>query len=151
MKSLYYVATAARVYRDAIDRLSEDPTDIDPRWRQELEKVSHRPYDSGFLLGTDDAKVHPGDTHYIRTHDFVGFVCRDEQGLWVAGRNRFMLGDEVELVGPQMRQEKFIATDICNFSGKPLPAGQPNSQLRMPLPNWAEAGDLIRLKRPETS
>lgn len=149
MKSLYYVATAARVYRDAIDRLSADPTDIDPGWREELEKVSHRPYDTGFLLGTDDAKIHPRDTHYIRTHDFVGFVRRDDNGLWVEGRNRFLLGDELELIGPQMRQEKFLAAQICNFAGEALPAGQPNYQLRMQLPAWAEAGDLIRRKRPE--
>ncbi len=149
MKSLYYVATTARIYRDAIDRLSVDPTDIDPYWREELEKVSHRPYDSGFLLGSDDAKVHPSDTHYIRTHDFVGFVRSDEKGLWVEGRNRFLLGDELELLGPQMRQEKFIAEKIFNFAGEELPAGQPNYQLRMMLPDWAEEGDLIRRKRPE--
>lgn len=149
MKSLYYVATAARIYRDAIDRLWEDPSDIDPRWREELEKVSHRPYDTGFLLGTDDAKIHPSDTHYIRTHDFVGFVRSDENGLWVEGRNRFLLGDELELIGPQMRQEKFIAADIRTLSGEELAAGNPNYQLRMPLPAWAEDGDLIRRQRPE--
>ncbi len=148
MKSLYYVATAARVYRDAIDRLCADPADSDPRWREELEKVSHRPYDSGFLLGSDDAKIHPSDTHYIRTHDFVGFVRRDAQGLWVEGRNRFLRGDEVELIGPQMRQEKFIVREIFNFAGEPLPAGQPNYQLRLQLPGWAEEGDLLRRKRP---
>jgi len=149
MKSLYYVATAARVYRDAIDRLTADPTDIDPRWREELEKVSHRPYDSGFLLDGEEAKVHPADTHYIRTHDFVGLVRCDDQGLWVEGRNRFLLGDELELIGPQMRQEKFRAEQITDFAGEPLPAGQPNSRLRMPLPIWAETGDLLRRKRPE--
>ncbi len=147
MKSLYYVATAARVYRDAIDRLWIDPTDIDPRWREELEKVSHRPYDTGFLFGHEDAKIHAADTHYIRTHDFVGFVRRDETGLWVEGRNRFLLGDEVELIGPQMRQQKFHVDRIQNFSGEDLPAGQPNSQLRLQLPDWAEEGDLLRLKR----
>ena len=147
MKSLYYVATTARVYRDAIDRLWADPTDSEPRWREELEKVSHRPYDTGFLFGNDDAKIHADDTHYIRTHDFVGFVQRDEAGLWVAGKNRFRVGDEVELIGPQMRQARFTVDEIADFEGNILPAGQPNSQLRMKLPDWAEAGDLLRLKR----
>ena len=149
MKSLYYVATAARVYRDAIDRLWADPTDSDPRWREELEKVSHRPYDTGFLFGNDDAKIHAEDTHYIRTHDFVGFVQRDDTGLWVAGKNRFRIGDEVELIGPQMRQHKFRVDEIYDFAGNMLPAGQPNSQLRIKLPDWAEAGDLLRLERAE--
>ncbi len=147
MKTLYYVATTARVYRDAIDRLWNDPTDVDPRWREELEKVSHRPYDTGFLFGNEDAKIHSADTHYIRTHDFVGFVHRDGDGLWVAGRNRFFVGDEVELIGPQMCQVKFKVEGLTDFSGTSLEAGHPNSKLRMQLPDWAEEGDLLRLKR----
>ncbi len=147
MKSLYYVATTARIYRDAIDRLWADPTDIDPLWSEELEKVSHRPYDTGFLFGHDDAKIHSADTHYVRTHDFVGFVRRDDDGLWVEGRNRFLLGDEIELIGPGMRQQKIKINEIKNLSGELLPAGQPNSQLRLQLPDWAEEGDLLRLER----
>jgi len=147
MKSLYYLATTARVYRDAIDRLDADPADIDPLWREELEKVSHRPYDTGFLFGHADAKIHATDTHYIRTHDFVGFVRRDANGLWVEGRNRFLLGDEIELIGPEMRQQKIRVDEIKNLAGDLLPAGQPNSQLRLQLPDWAEAGDLLRLER----
>lgn len=149
MKSLYYVATTARVYRDAIDRLWENPGDLDPRWREELEKVSHRPYDTGFLFGMDDAKIHHHDTHYIRTHDFVGFVRHDpERGLWVEGRNRFLLGDELELIGPKMRQQRFRVDRIQTCAGEPVPAGQPNSELFLDLPDWAQAGDLIRRKRP---
>ena len=149
MKSLYYVATVARVYRDAIDRLMQDPDDIDPRWRAELETISHRPYDTGFLFGRGDAKVHSEDARYLTSHDFVGLVRRDADGLWVEGRNRFLLGDEIELIGPQMRQEVFKAVDIRSVDGKALPAGQPNAQLRMPLPGWAGEGDLLRLKRSD--
>ncbi len=85
----------------------------------------------------------------IRTHDFVGFVRKDDQGLWVEGRNRFLLGDEVELIGPQMQQQKFRVDEIQSLTGELLPAGQPNSQLRLQLPDWAEEGDLLRLKRAE--
>lgn len=150
MKSLYYVATTARVYRDAIDRLWADPDDYDPAWLDELEKVSHRPYDTGFFYGDDDAKIHAQDTHYIRTHDFVGFVRRNEMdGLWVEGRNRFLTGDTVELIGPRMRQQKFQVDEIRTIDGKIVPAGQPNSKLKLELPDWADEGDLIRRKRPE--
>jgi putative protease len=150
MKSLYYVATTARVYRDAIDRLSQDPSAHDPRWREELEKVSHRPYGTGFLLDREDAKIHARDTHYVRTHDFVGLVRRDEErGLWVAGRNRFHCGDELELIGPQMRQQRFRVDEILTCAGASVAAGQPNSELKLALPDWAEAGDLIRRRRLE--
>ncbi len=147
MKSLYYVATVARVYRDAIDRLWNDPDDTDPSWREELEKVSHRPYDTGFLFGNEDAKIHATDTHYIRTHDYVGFVREDEKGLWVEGKNRFLLGDEIELIGPKLRQQKIQVDEIQSLTGELLPAGQPNSKLRLKLPDWAEAGDMLRLEK----
>lgn len=150
MKSIYYVAATARIYRNAIDRLWDDPKDIDPLWREELEKVSHRPYDTGFLFGNDDAKIHSQDTHYIRTHDFVGFVRRNHDGqLWVEGRNRFFPGDELELIGPQMHQETFQVEEIKTCSGEIVPAGQPNSELLLQLPDWADEGDLIRRRRLE--
>lgn len=150
MKSLYYVATVARVYRDAIDRLWENPDDVDPLWRSELEKVSHRPYDTGFFYGDEDAKIHASDTHYIRTHDFVGFVRRNELGqLWVEGRNRFFTGDVVELIGPGMRQQEFSVGEIMTTAGEVVPAGHPNFKLVIDLPEWAEEGDLIRRERPE--
>jgi len=150
MKSLYYVATTARVYRDAIDRLWENPEDYDPSWLSELEKVSHRPYDTGFFYGDDDAKINSADTHYIRTHDFVGFVRRDEEhGLWVEGRNRFLVGDTIELIGPEMRQQEFQVNEIKTCAGEVVPAGQPNSKLKIDLPDWAEEGDLIRRERPD--
>jgi len=149
MKSLYYVATTARIYRAAIDRLSVDPTDVDPLWRSELEKVSHRPYTTGLLLGDEGAAIHAADTHYVRTHDFVGFVRRDDSGVWVAGRNRFFAGDTLELIGPQMRQQAFVAERITDRHGQPLAAGQPNSELLLDLPQWAEEGDLIRRERSQ--
>ena len=149
MKSLYYVATTARIYRDAIDRLSVDPTDVDPLWRRELEKVSHRPYTTGLLLGDEGSAIHATDTHYVRTHDFVGFVRRDEKGLWIAGRNRFFAGDTLELIGPQMRQQAFVAERITDRDDQPLAAGQPNSELLLDLPQWAEEGDLIRRERSQ--
>ena len=46
-----------------------------------------------------------------------------------------------------MRQQKIRIDEIRNLSGDLLPAGQPNSQLRLQLPNWAEEGDLLRLER----
>lgn len=154
MKSLYYVATTARVYRDAIDRLWENPEDFDPQWIDELEKVSHRPYDTGFFYeerDQSDARIHASDTHYIRSHDFVGFVRRDQLGeLWVEGRNRFFNGEMLELIGPQMRQQEFRVEHLMTTAGEEVDAGHANSKLRFKLPDWAEEGDMLRRERPES-
>ncbi len=48
-----------------------------------------------------------------------------------------------------MRQQIFVAERISDRDGQPLPAGQPNSELLLDLPAWAEEGDLIRRERPQ--
>jgi putative protease len=148
MKTLYYLAAVTRVYREALDRFLADPVGyrFDPAWRDELDKVSHRPYDTGFLFGGQDAQVHTGDSKYRRSHDFVGVVralTGDGHAL-VEGRNRFFSGESLELIGPQMRQLDFSAGELRSEAGELLPAGQPNARIVMALPTGAQVGDLLR-------
>ena len=50
MKSAYYAAVVTNAYRHAIDdALAGRP--LDPLWIEETEKVSHRPYTTGFYYG----------------------------------------------------------------------------------------------------
>jgi len=147
MKSIYYVAAVTRVYREAIDRLLAGDSSYEPSWREELEMVSHRPYDTGFIFGREDARIHPQDTHYVRTHDYVGVVRRGDDGLFVEGRNRFLPGEEIELIGPAMRQKSFRLEKIVDLKGNDLSVSQPNAQVRLSLPEWAEPGDLLRRSR----
>jgi putative protease len=147
MKTIYYVAATTRVYRAALDRILAGDDRYDPQWGRELEMVSHRPYDTGFLFGREDAKVNPVDTHYIRTHDYIGVVRRGESGLFIDGKNRFMPGEEVELIAPAMRQKTFCIGRITDLQGVEQPVSQPNAQVRLELPEWAEPGDLLRRAR----
>lgn len=149
MKSVYYVAAVTRVYRAAIDRLLAGDSRYDPSWREELEMVSHRPYDTGFIFGREDARIHPQDTHYVRTHDYIGVVRSGESGLFIEGRNRFLPGEEIELIGPAMRQKSFRLEQIVDLKGNELSVSQPNAQVRLPLPDWAEPGDLLRRSRTQ--
>ncbi len=148
MKGVYYVAVTTDVYRQALDRLAAGDTRVDPRWRQELETVSHRPYDNGFLFGGNDAKIHDDDTMYIRSHEFVGLVCDGEDGLYVAGKNRFLPGEELELVGPRMLRTVLKVEGLCNLEGEALAVAQSNSRVRIAtLPAGASAGDMLRRAR----
>jgi U32 family peptidase len=148
MKTLYYLAAVTRVYRAALDRYLADPVGyrFDPVWRDELDKVSHRPYDTGFLFGSRDALVHSDDSKYRRTHDFVGVVREVNnagRGL-IEGRNRFFPGETLELIGPGMRQKQFTAGALCSESGEELSVGQPNKRMLMALPTGARVRDLLR-------
>ncbi len=145
MKGIYYVAVTTDVYRQALDRLIAGERQIDPLWRQELESVSHRPYDKGFLFGGKDGRIHAEDTHYLRNYDFVGLVCRDEQGLYIEGRNRFLPGEELEFIGPQMKRTVVSVSGLRNLKNVELDVAQPNSQVRFDhMPDWVDAGDMLR-------
>ena len=151
MKSRYYVAAVTRVYRAALDAYRDDPAGwrCDPLWLRELDTVSHRPYGSGFLFGREEAGVHPADSRYRQSHLFVGVVGDDggAQGWLVEGRNRFAVGDELELIGPGMRQATFTLEQAWNEEGEYLAVVQPNARVRLQLPPAARAGDLLRKSR----
>lgn len=49
-KSIHYVASVVKTYREALDRCITNPDDyrVDPKWINELETIEHRPYTTGF-------------------------------------------------------------------------------------------------------
>ncbi|MEA3466437.1 MAG: U32 family peptidase [Thermodesulfobacteriota bacterium] len=151
MKTLYYVAAVTRVYRAALDRYLDDSENYrcDPLWRDELDKVSHRPYTSDFLP-VDDAAVHAQDSSYLRTHDFIGIIREVKAGnlARIEGRNRFVVGDQIELIGPAMRQVEFCAAACVDQNDQSVTVIQPNAQVWMVLPDGVAVGDMLRRRKP---
>ena len=151
MKTIYYVAAITRVYRAALDAWLADPAGYrqDPAWRRELEMVSHRPYDRGFLFGGRDPLIHDADSHYRRSHDFVGKVLAVEGSgeALVVARNRFFPGETLELIGPGMRNAPLVVTDMKSEAGASLSVAQPNALLRLRLPAGVRVGDLLRREK----
>jgi len=78
MKSEYYVATVARVYRVALDAYAADPEgyELDPALVAELDAVSHRPYDEGFAFGypTNRPRKLQTENVLMTTHEMVAIV-----------------------------------------------------------------------------
>ncbi|MDK2962185.1 MAG: family peptidase [Eubacteriaceae bacterium] len=106
MKSLYYVATVVSTYRKVIDEVFENPSiqNIDDFYYQELTKVSHRNYTTGFFHGkTDATDQNYGTSSYTRTYDFIGVVLEYDQETQMATiqqRNKISVGDEIEVMIP---------------------------------------------------
>ena len=106
VKSEYYVATVVNAYRREIDRYFADPENyvFDPNALEEVLKVSHRPYCTGFYFGkTDENSQVYENSSYIRDYDIVGFVLNydEKTGIaTVAQRNKFCVGDTVEIMQP---------------------------------------------------
>ncbi len=107
VKTEYYLATVVKAYRDAIDKYFENPDKFknDPKWLEELKKVSHRDYTTGFFFGKPDGNEQNYETSsYIRNYELLGIVedyDNDTGLLSVVQKNRFFKGSEVEFLRPQ--------------------------------------------------
>lgn len=106
VKTSYYVATVVKAYRDEIDRYFADPEHyvFNPKNLEELCKVSHRPYTTGFYYGKPDAESQVYTTSsYIREYDLAGIVTdynADTGVAEVTQRNRILSGEEIEIMQP---------------------------------------------------
>ena len=106
MKSAFYVATVVGAYRKAIDAYYADPEnyEFDPAWMEELKKVSHRDFTTGFYYGKADNEAQNYETSsYTREYDFIGKVLDFDEETMIATveqRNKMVLGDEIEVFGP---------------------------------------------------
>lgn len=114
VKSEFYVATVVAAYRRAIDDYLENPEGWkpDPKLKEELCKVSHRDYTTGFYFGKPQGTEQRYEgSSYIRKYDMVGVVedwDKDTQMAKIIQKNRFFKGDEVE----------FLCTDGTFFTHK---------------------------------
>lgn len=143
-KSAYYAALVTGAYRHAIDAAAEGRP-LEPVWRDEVEKVSHRHYSTGFYYGN------PGQyyqsSRYIRQWQINGIVqsC-DESGIAVVSlRNKFHAGEELELVGPGLAPVRFKAPMMETMEGLPLEEPKtPQMLFRIALPTRAPALSILR-------
>ncbi len=107
VKTEYYLATVVKAYRDAIDTYFEAPENFkfDPKWLEELKKVSHRDYTTGFYYGKPGGDEQNYETSsYIRDYELIGIVKeydREKKLLSVVQKNRFFKGAEVEFLRPK--------------------------------------------------
>ena len=106
MKSVFYVATVVSAYRKALDLYEENPEKYlyKEEWLEEVSKVSHREFTTGFYFNQPTHKDQNYQTSsYTRDYSFVGKVIDyDPQSrrATIEQRNKIVLGDEIEVMGP---------------------------------------------------
>ena len=104
-KSFYYCARTAQVYRKAIDdAVAGKP--FDESLMSTLENLAHRGYTEGFLRRHTHDEYQNYDYGYSisERQQFVGEFTskRNAQGMAeVAVKNKFLLGDEMEMMTPK--------------------------------------------------
>ncbi len=113
MKSAYYVAITTAAYKQAVLDLKKSreifQTNKD-KYIKELLNVSHRPYHTGFLENTPEQYFF--DSKYIKKYKFLGYYQTD--GL-MRVKDRFKVGDLIEVVYPNLKVEKFEVKDIIRY------------------------------------
>lgn len=139
-KSSYYVSVVTNAYRMAVDFLRENPNGYDklPKWIvDEVYKVSHRAYCTGFYFNhpneTEDSQYY-GDSGYIRECDVVAIVdgCKDGF-IYATQRNKFNLGDKVEILVPKKEPISLEIKEIINEKGERVESAN-HAMMKLSLP-----------------
>lgn len=139
-KSTYYVAAVTAVYRQALDSYLSNPKTYkyNPTWTEELEKVSHRGYTSGFVIkeASKEGETEQTETSfYKRTYDFVGLVegyDKDTGQARIVVKNQFARGDELEVLRPKKTALKLKVEEIRQPSGDKISQVHPNYLVEVP-------------------
>lgn len=102
-KSAYYTAVTTNAYRHAVDDFATegDNYSLKPWIREELEKISHREYSTGFYFNNEPGQV-TDNGGYIRHYDAVA-VCEeliDDTTALISQRNKFLVGDVLDVLPP---------------------------------------------------
>ena len=154
MKSSYYVATVVQAYRREIDDYLKDQETYmwDPERMEEIKKVSHRAFTTGFYFRKPAGEDHQySDSSYIRNYDFVGMVLGYDEGrglIEVEQRNAFGIGDSLEIMVPGEDYLDYTVTTILDEEGRLIDrAPHPQQKIFLPLDRNVGKYSILRRKQ----
>jgi len=138
MKSINYVAGVVKVYRAAIDSyfLSPDNFEIRGEWLDELDKVAHRPYTTGFFLGDGKPTEIYSTSKPSRSANFLGIVRDFDSTTMTATveqRGKFEIGQRVEFFQPHGKTFSQIITSMHDADGQEI-FSAPHAQQIVKIP-----------------
>lgn len=140
MKSPYYVATVTNAYRKAIDHAA--PLEL---LEKELLAASHREFSTGFYYGKIKHEP-PAPDGYKQEAQFAAVVLEsDGEKLLIEQRNRFFLGDVLEVLSPNSTGDSLKVTEMWAEDGTAVEAApHPQQKLYIKSSLKLQAGDILR-------
>ena len=151
MKSAFYVATIVGAYRKAIDTYLENPEKyyFKEEWMDELKKVSHREFTTGFYFNKPTNKDQNYQTSaYTREYSFIGVVKSYNEITKIAvveQRNKMSIGDEIEIFGPYTNFFSQKLDILENENGEPIQSAPHAQQIvRIKMIKPVKEGFLLR-------
>lgn len=151
-KSAYYVSVVTNAYRMAVDYLMQHPDDYDtlPQYiKDEVFKVSHRKYCTGFFYGHPNDCQYYENSGYIREYDVAAVVDRCEDGfIYGSQRNKFSVGDEVEILSPGQPFDTMTIKEIFNENGESVESAcHATMKVKIPCDKNYPKNSVIRMKK----
>ena len=150
MKTALYVATVARTYRKAIDDYQKDPElyrQNMPWYLDQISNCTYRKFTTGFFFGKpdDDAQIYDSNT-YVKDYTYLGIVGGTEDGLCrIEQRNKFSVGETIEIMKPDGRNVKVTVERIINEDGEEQESAPHSKQvLYVKLSECPEKFDILR-------
>lgn len=141
MKSSYYLATVVNAYRRAMDK-SMSVQQV----QEELCKVAHRDFTTAYALGENVQTVNYTDSQEMGTREYTADVLKGGEHSLVQMRNRFRVGDKLEVLSPSKNLNRtFIVDELTDESGIPVEDAKFVMQkLYMRVPFSLQDGDILR-------
>ncbi len=124
MKGEYYLATVINAYRRAFDDYYKNGAKYkqNPLYKEELLKTAHRAFTTAYMLGENDKTVNYNDSQSVGNRVFIANVvdyCKEKCAYIVEMRNRFKVGDELEVLSPNDTfNKRFKVTKLENMKGE---------------------------------
>lgn len=149
-KTEYYVAVTANAYRGALDSLKNSGSEWKlPLWvEEELNKMSHRTYSTGFYFGTPENAQTYENAGYIRDYAIAAIVDGYEDGFVLATlKNKFLRGQRLDCL--EAGSVPFaVPTDILlDGKGEAIEmANRPMMRIKIPFDREIKVGSMLRMK-----
>ncbi len=151
MKNALYAATVTRAYRAAIDDYLEDPEKYYrhlPWYQEEVQKCTTRPFCTGFYFGKPDgaSQIYEEST-YQKDWVYLGTVEMEEGRPFLLQKNKFSVGDELEVMRPDGSNLPVTVRALATEEGQPVEsAPHPGQKLFLDLGIPLMAYDILRRK-----
>ena len=153
MKSLYYIATVANAYRTIMDKkINNKLTSKDIEYyKKVLSRVSNRENEAQFYNGVpnEEGQYFTGRQE-VSNQDFLGVVLsydKKKHEAIIEQRNKFSVGDTVEVFGPKTEVKSFKIEYIINEDNEHIEsASHPQEVIKINVPCAVCENDIIRVK-----
>lgn len=153
MKTALYVAVVTRTYRQAIDDYLKDEALYRSRmeyYKEEIAKCTYRQFTTGFFFGKPDhdTQIYDNNT-YIKAYTYLGLISdRREDGFYgLEQRNKFSVGETIEVMKPDGRNEEVTVRSMTDEEGLPLEScPHPKQKIYVDLGIELSPFDLLRRK-----